>query len=89
MKEYVAEDGTVYHKGVEVPALKGTLPATVIQPKEPKKKLSLSEKAAEISRLGLEIKGLKAILFSETRKGKRAEATRKLSKATRDLNKLM
>jgi hypothetical protein len=37
----------------------------------------------------LEIKSLKAVLITETRKGKRAEATRKLSKANRELKKLM
>jgi len=42
MKEFVHVDGTVFHKGVEQPKLKGTLPPT---PKpEPKKKLSKQEK---------------------------------------------
>lgn len=41
-KEFVDADGTVFHKGVEQPKLKGTLPPT---PKpEPKKKLSKQEK---------------------------------------------
>jgi predicted translin family RNA/ssDNA-binding protein len=69
--------------------LKGTLPATVIEPKEPKKKMTKEEKQDAISKLGLEIKSLKAVLITETRKGKRAEATRKLSKANRELKKLM
>lgn len=89
MKVFVAQDGTVYHKGEEQPSLKGTLPATVIEPKEPKKKMTKEEKQAAIHKLGVEIKDLKAVLFSETRKGKRAEATRKLSKANRELKKLM
>jgi len=89
MKVFVAQDGTVYHKGEEQPALKGTLPATVIEPKEPKKKMTKEEKQDAISKLGLEIKSLKAVLITETRKGKRAEATRKLSKANRELKKLM
>jgi hypothetical protein len=42
MKEFVHTDGTVFHKGVEQPKLKGTLPPT---PKpEPKKKLTKQEK---------------------------------------------
>ena len=42
-KEFVHEDGTVYHKGVEQPKLKGTLTATVIDTPN-KKKLSRKEK---------------------------------------------
>ena len=42
MKEFVHEDGRVFHKGVEQPGLKGTLPAT---PKRSNKnKLSKKEK---------------------------------------------
>jgi hypothetical protein len=89
MKVFVAQDGTVYHKGEEQPDLKGTLPVTVIEPKEPKKKISKDEKQAAIHKLGLEIKELKAVLYSETRKGKRADATRKLSKANKELKKLV
>lgn len=89
MKEFVMADGTVYHKGVEQPSLKGTLPATKIEPKPEKKKISKEDKQAAIHALGLEIKSLKAILFTEQRKGKRAEATRKLTKANRELKKLM
>jgi len=89
MKLFVAQDGTVYHKGEEQPELKGTLPATVIEPKEPKKKMTKEEKQVAITKLSAEISDLKAILFSEQRKGKRAEATRRLSKAHRELKKLM
>jgi hypothetical protein len=89
MKVFVTQDGTVYHKGEEQPALKGTIPATVIEPKEPKKKMTKEEKQDAISKLGLEIKDLKLVLITETRKGKRAEATRRLSKANRELKKLM
>ncbi len=42
-KEFVHEDGTVYHKGVEQTKLKGTLPATKIDTSD-KKKLSKKEK---------------------------------------------
>jgi len=41
MKEYVDEEGNVYHKGVEQPDLKDTLPST---PKKESKKKSFEEK---------------------------------------------
>ena len=34
MNEFVDKDGTVYHKGKEMPELKGTRPITVIKPKK-------------------------------------------------------
>ena len=42
MKEFVHKDGTVFHKGIEQPKLKGTLEPT--EPRPEKKKLSKSEK---------------------------------------------
>jgi len=42
MKEFVHKDGTVFHKGIEQPNLKGTLTPTT--PKPEKKKLSKLEK---------------------------------------------
>ena len=89
MKLYVAADGTVFHKGVEQTDLKGTLPVTVIQPKVEKKKMTKQEKDAELLSLGKEIRGLKSDLIVETRKGKRAELTRALTRANRALKKLM
>lgn len=89
MKVFVAQDGTVYHKGEEQPSLKGTLPVTVIQPKQDKKKLTKQEKDSAIMELGKQIKSLKSDLITETRKGKRAELTRALSKANREMKKLM
>lgn len=89
MKEFVAEDGTVFFKGIEQPSLKGTLPVTKIEPKEPKKKMSKQEKAVRSAELGKEIAKLKAALFAETRKTKKAEITRALSKANRELKKVM
>ena len=88
MKVYVHKDGTVYHKGIEQPSLKGTLPVTVIQPKEDKKKMSKQEKADRLGTIGKEIQSLKAELFAETRKGKKSEITRTLSKLNRELSKL-
>jgi hypothetical protein len=89
MKVYVHTDGSVYYKGEEQPSLKGTLPVTVMQPKEAKQRLSKEDKQKMIHELGTEIESLKAKLFSETRKGKRAEVTKALAKANRQLKKLM
>lgn len=44
MKEYVDKDGTVFHKGVEQPKLKGKLKPTVIKKKDPVKRLTKREK---------------------------------------------
>ena len=88
MKVFVDKDGTVYHKGIEQPELKGQLPVTVIDVKPEKKKMSKQEKEDAIQSLGKEIEKLKATLFHETRKGKKAELTRALSKANKQLKKL-
>jgi hypothetical protein len=89
MKEYVAEDGTVYHKGVEQPSLFGTLQPTVIEAKPEKKKITKKEKEEMKNDLGQEIGKLKALLMSETRKTKRAQITKELSAANRKLKKLI
>ena len=38
MNEFVDKDGTVFHKGVEQPKLKGTLPPTKVEPKKKTKR---------------------------------------------------
>lgn len=38
MKVFVDKNGTVYHKGIEQPDLKGTLPTTKVKPRKKKKK---------------------------------------------------
>ena len=43
MNEFVDKDGTVFHKGVEQPKLKGTLEPTVIKPKKKVKRRSQEE----------------------------------------------
>ena len=43
MNEFVDKDGTVYHKGKEMPELKGTLPVTVVKPKKKTKRRSQDE----------------------------------------------
>ena len=43
MAEFVDKDGTVYHKGKEMPELKGTLPITIVKPKKKVKRRSQEE----------------------------------------------
>jgi hypothetical protein len=88
MKVFVDKDGSVYHKGIEQPELKGQFPVTVIEDKPEKKKLSKQEKENAIQELGKEIEKLKVAVIHETRKGKKAELTRALSKANKALKKL-
>ena len=44
MNEFVDKDGNVFHKGVEQPKLKGTLPPTKIKPPKKRKKISADKK---------------------------------------------
>jgi len=49
-KEFVDKDGTVFHKGVEQPDLKGTIPPTKLKPgpkKKPKKKPTVDDLVEE------------------------------------------
>jgi 2',3'-cyclic-nucleotide 2'-phosphodiesterase (5'-nucleotidase family) len=89
MKEYVSEDGTVYHKGIEQPALYGTLPSTVIEEKPAKQKVSKKDKEEMKNALGTQIASLKAELMKETRKTKRQQLTKELNGANRQLKKLI
>ena len=41
MTEFVDKDGSVFHRGIEQPKLKGTLPATKVKP--PKKRKTVSK----------------------------------------------
>jgi hypothetical protein len=88
MKVYVHANGTVFHKGVEQPNLKGTLPVTDVSAKDTKKKMSKQEKADRLVIVGKQIQHLKAELFGETRKGKKSEIAKQLSKLNRELTKL-
>jgi len=88
MKEYVHTDGTVYYKGIEQPELKGTMKPTGNLPKPEKKKISKQEKENLKIKLGTEIQKLKASMFNESRKTKRAEMQRTIQKLNRQLNKL-
>ena len=43
MNEFVDKDGNVFHKGVEQPKLKGTLPPTKVKPKKKTKRRTKDE----------------------------------------------
>lgn len=68
MKLYVHTDGTVYHRGVEQPDLKDTLPVTVIQPKQAKPKKTKAQRRQEKQNVLVELGSLKKKLKGETRK---------------------
>ena len=65
MKEFVHADGTVFHKGIVQPDLKGSLPATEIVAK-PKK--TAKQKAEEKAQLAENISKLKKQLKTESRR---------------------
>lgn len=77
MKEFVHSDGTVYHKGVEQPDLKGTMNPTIIEEKPKKTK---QQKKAEKSEALLEYAKLKKELGKETRKTHIKKLQTKLNK---------
>ena len=89
MKVYVHKDGSVYHKGVEQTELHGTLPVTVIQPKEEKQKLSKEEKEELKRSLGQEIFALKNEGLREKRAGRKNEIVKQIKKLNRQLSKLI
>lgn len=59
MKEFVDKDGTVFHKGIEQPGLKGTLTPTKRKVKAAKPKLSKGQKAQLYNETLSQIHGLK------------------------------
>ncbi len=82
MKVFVHENGTVYHKGVEQPKLKGTLPAT--PRKETKKDTrSKSQKRQDHQALLVNISKLK----KQIKKEKRVTYRRKLESQLKKLSK--
>ena len=86
MKEFVHSDGTVYHKGVEQPQLKGTLPPT---PKpEPKKKLSKQEKEDLKNKLAQQMVFIRGELSNAKWKKDQRKHKIDLKKIERQLNKL-
>ena len=50
MAEFVDKDGTVYHKGVEQPKLKGTLKPTKVSKKKIKRRSKREIEAAKIKK---------------------------------------
>ena len=56
MKEFVDKDGKVFHKGKEVPELKGTLPSTKIKPKKKKKRKPKKSYETKLNTMAAEYK---------------------------------
>lgn len=85
MKQYVHKDGTVYFRGVEQKDLKGTLPPTVITPKEPKEKKTKAQRRQEKEKVLVELGTLKKKLKGETRKTYAKKLQSKINKLQRQL----
>lgn len=88
MKEYVHTDGTVYHKGVEQPSLKGTLPVTVIQAKDVVRKTK-QQKSDETGSIARQITGLKKELEAEKNPKARKAIDKKINILNKKLSKLI
>ena len=82
MKVFVYSDGTVYHKGVEQPELKGTLPITTIEVKEKKTKI---QKAREKQEALATIQKLKVELKKQTKKTEIKKIESKIKKLQKQL----
>ena len=82
MKEFVHSDGTVYHRGVEQPELKGTKEATAIAIKPKKTKAQKAEEKAVVMK---QYADLKKQLKKETRKTKIKALETKLRKLQKQL----
>lgn len=83
MKEFVHKDGSVYHKGVEQPKLKGTKKPTTIKVAAPKPKKSKVQKAREKQELLVKYTELK----KQIKKEKRVTYRRKLESQLRKIEK--
>ena len=83
MKEYVHKDGTVYHKGIEQPELKGTLQPTTIKKKAIKPKLSKGQKAQLYNEALSKIHRLKKELSKAKFKKDRRRITSEIKKLER------
>jgi len=84
MKEFVHEDGSVYHKGEEQPALHGTLPPTPIKVKQ-KDTRSKAQKAAEKHDLLVKINNLRKEVKKESRTTYRRKLETQLKKLEKQL----
>ena len=83
MKEFVDRNGNVYHKGVEQPKMKGTLPPTKI---EKKKRLSKKEKQEYKDKAALQIANLKKELKGLRWKKDKKAVTRQIKNYTKIMN---
>lgn len=70
-KVYVDPDGTVFHRGVKQPELKGTLEPTVIVKPTRKKKLNKREKSERFGKVSVEIRQIKKDINKIIRSGKK------------------
>ena len=68
MNEYVDKDGNVFHKGIEQPKLKGTLPTTVVTVKKKTKRLTKVEREAQKRKLMAKLYDFKKRLKKATLK---------------------
>ena len=82
MKVFVYSDGTVYHKGIEQPELKGTLDPTPIVAKEKKSK---AQKAKEKQETLAQLQKLKVELRKQTRKTEIKKIESKIKKLQKQL----
>ena len=85
MKEFVHENGSVYHKGEEQPDLKGTLKPTPLTIKEPKAKKSKVQRAQEREEAFAKYSKLKKDLVKE----KRVTYRKKIETELKKLQKLI
>tara|TARA_R110000803_G_scaffold77971_1_gene142940 strand:- start:711 stop:1130 length:420 start_codon:yes stop_codon:yes gene_type:complete len=84
MKEFVHENGTVYHKGEEQPKLKGTLPPTPKKITE-KDTRSKAQKARDKQEVFVGINKLKKQIKKEKRVTHRRKLETQLKKLTKQL----
>jgi len=88
MKEFVDEQGNVYHKGVEQPTLKGTLPPTQIDTANNKKRLTKQEKQDLKDQLLQQIVFVRGNINKSTLKKDIKSNKTQLRKLERQLNKI-
>jgi hypothetical protein len=84
MKEFVHENGTVYHKGEEQPDLQGTLPSTPIKIKQ-KDPRSKAQKARDKQDLLVKINTLRKEVKRESRTTYRRKLETQLKKLEKQL----
>ena len=84
MKEFVHENGSVYHKGEEQPNLHGTLPPTPIKVKQ-KDPRSKAQRARDKQELLVEINNLRKEVKKESRTTYRRKLETQLKKLEKQL----